>query len=237
MKKKTLIKLLILVILVSTYIFVEPVKLLINQAVFILQNVDVDVTKNYIISFGIWAPVISFFLMILQSLITLSSTYIITFANAGLFGWIKGAILSWGSAMIGAILCFGITRFYGRSLIEKLIHKGVIKAVDDFFDKYGNYAVLIARLLPFVSFNIISYLAGLTKINFWSFVIATGIGQLPVAIVYSYVGGTLTGTTKTIVTGLSLLFALFVLIAMGKKIYSNKKIFKIRSQGKIFNDI
>lgn len=222
MKKKSLIKLLLLTVLIFTYFFIEPFRLLVNQAVFILKNVDVQLAKDYILSFGIWAPIMSFFLMILQSIVAPLPAFILTFANAGLFGWINGAILSWTSSMAGAILCFWIARFYGRDVVEKLTSKGTLKSVDDFFSKYGNYAVLIARLLPFISFDIVSYAAGLTKMRFWSFVLATGIGQLPATLVYSYIGGMLTGATKTFVTGLLILFALSAIISLGKKVYDDK---------------
>ena len=42
--------------------------------------------------------------------------------------------------------------------------------------------------------------------SFSSFFIATGIGQLPATIVYSYVGGMLTGGAKLFVTGLLINF-------------------------------
>lgn len=67
--------------------------------------------------------------------------------------------------------------------------------------------MLIARLLPFVSFDFVSYFAGLTSMSFKGFMIATGIGQLPATIVYSYVGGMLTGGAKMLVTALFILFA------------------------------
>ena len=230
MKNKTLIKIGFVIASISTYFFIEPFRLLVNQAIFILQNVDVQLAKDYILSFGLWAPVISFFLMILQSLIAPLPAFIITFANAGLFGWVNGAILSWSSAMVGAMVCFWISRFYGRDTVEKITSKGALKSVDDFFDKYGNYAVLVARLLPFVSFDIVSYAAGLTKLSFWSFVIATGIGQLPATLVYSYIGGMLTGATKAFVMGLLILFALTAIIALAKKIYDDKN--KLPKEGK-----
>lgn len=72
--------------------------------------------------------------------------------------------------------------------------------------------MLIARLLPFVSFDFVSYFAGLTSMPFRGFMVATGIGQLPATIVYSYVGGMLTGGTKMLVTALLILFALAVLV-------------------------
>ena len=125
--------------------------------------------------------------------------------------------------MAGAVLCFYIARWYGRSVVEKLTSRQALDNVDGFFQQYGNYAVLIARLLPFVSFDIVSYAAGLTSMSFWSFFWATGVGQLPATIVYSYVGGMLTGGVKLFVTGLLLLFSLTVLIAMLKQWHQQRK--------------
>ncbi len=58
-------------------------------------------------------------------------------------------------------------------------------SIDEFFDKYGKYTILVCRLLPFMSFDIVSYAAGLTSMKFMPFFIATGLGQLPATIVYS----------------------------------------------------
>jgi len=216
-------KLCVFALAIGIYLFVPAVKVNVNQAFFILQNVDVDLARSYILGFGIWAPIVSFLLMILQSVAAPLPAFIITFANAGLFGWVKGAILSWSSAMAGAALCFYIARYFGRGVAEKLTSRYALESVDEFFETYGEYAVLIARLLPFVSFDIVSYGAGLTSMSFWKFFIATGIGQLPATIVYSYIGGMLTGTTRTVVTGLLLLFAVSTMVILFKKIWSKKK--------------
>lgn len=205
------------------YVFVPAVKINFNQAFFILSNVDVELAKGYILGFGIWAPIASFVLMVFQSLVAPLPAFIITFANAALFGWVKGAILSWSSAMVGAVLCFYIARYFGRDVVGRLTSHGALESVDVFFEKYGKYAILIARLLPFVSFDLVSYAAGLTSMSFWSFFVATGIGQLPATIIYSYIGGMLTGTTKTVVTALLVLFALSALTIMLKKIWTDKK--------------
>lgn len=221
-KKQYYKKLIVLALLVGVYFFVPAVKINVNQAFFILQNVDVELARDYILGFGIWAPIVSFLLMILQSVAAPLPAFIITFANAGLFGWVKGAMLSWTSAMAGAALCFFIARFFGRSVVEKLTSRYALESVDEFFDRYGEYAVLIARLLPFISFDIVSYGAGLTSMNFWKFFIATGIGQLPATIIYSYIGGMLTGTMRTVVTGLLMLFAVSTLVFLFKKVWNDK---------------
>ncbi|MCH4889951.1 TVP38/TMEM64 family protein [Acidaminobacter sp. JC074] len=211
----------ILVILVL--FMIEPVRTSFKQAIFILSSLNVDIVRGYILSYGILAPVVSFLLMVFQSIAAPLPAFMITFANAGLFGWVKGAILSWTSSMAGAALCFYLAKYFGRGLVEKLTSKLALESIDNFFDKYGNYAVLIARLLPFMSFDIVSYAAGLTSMSFWKFFIATGIGQLPATLVYSYVGGMLVGGTKMLVFGLLILFALTTMIFLFKRIYSDKQ--------------
>ena len=82
--------------------------------------------------------------------------------------------------------------------------------------------ILVCRLLPFVPFDPVSYAAGLTSLRFWPFMLATGVGQLPATIVYSWAGSLLTGGTFWLATGLSLLFALAVVISIAKNIYRER---------------
>lgn len=179
---------------------------------------DFTVLRDFVASYGAYAAALSFLLMILQSIIAPLPAFLITFANANLFGWWKGAILSWSSAMAGAAICFYIARILGRDVAEKLTSRSGLAQIDTFL-KIRKNTILICRLLPFVSFDIVSYAAGLTSMSFSSFFIATGIGQLPATIVYSYVGGMLTGGAKLFVTGLLIIFALSALIFMMRSIY------------------
>lgn len=221
--KRILMKIGVIVLVLMIYFFVTPIKVMINQMIFYLSNLDLDSLKQYILSYGALAPIISFILMLVQSVAAPLPAFLITFSNAALFGWVWGAVLSWSSAMAGAALCFFIAKFLGRDVVEKLTSKYAIDSIDKFFDKYGKYTILVCRLLPFISFDIVSYAAGLTSMEFLPFFIATGIGQLPATIVYSYVGGMLTGGTKLFVTGLLILFALTIVIYMLRKIYNEKK--------------
>ena len=222
LKKTTLVKIAVLAGVGIVCAALPPVREACQQAFAVFQNVDVADVKTYLLSFGMWAPVVSFLLMIFQSVVAPLPAFLITFANAGLFGWIPGAILSWSSAMAGAALCFFIAKYFGREVVEKLTSKTALNSVDGFFDRYGKYAILIARLLPFVSFDIVSYAAGLTSMKFWPFFWATGLGQLPATLIYSYVGGMLTGDAKAFVTGLLILFSLTVIVFMVKKMWGDK---------------
>lgn len=117
-------------------------------------------------------------------------------------------------------MCFYIARFLGRDVVERICTKGALASIEEFFEKHGKKCILIARLLPFISFDVVSYAAGLTAMDFWGFFIATGIGQLPACIVYSYVGGMLTGGTRKLFIGLMCLFALAIGIVIAKQAFA-----------------
>lgn len=226
-KKSNLIGKVIIVVLilaaVAAYLFVPSVNSLMNEIIKMFASGDFTVVKEFVESYGAYAAAVSFGLMILQSVAAPLPAFLITFANANLFGWWQGAILSWTSAMAGAAVCFYIARILGRDVVEKLTSKSGLKQIDEFFERHGRLSILIARLLPFISFDIVSYAAGLTSMSFASFFIATGIGQLPATIIYSYVGGMLTGGAKLFVTGLLILFALVGLIALIRQVYIERQ--------------
>ena len=221
--KKKIVLLSIVGIIALIYLFVEPVRTEINTAVKVLTSMGIDGVIEYIRGYGSYAAVVSFLLMILQSIISPIPAFLITLSNAAIFGWVKGAILSWTSSMVGAVMCFYISRILGRDVAVKFTGREGLKQVDTFFEDYGKYAILVARLLPFISFDIVSYAAGLTSMSLPAFVIATGLGQLPATIVYSYVGGSLTGGAQKLMIALLLLFALSIVIYAGKKYMNDKQ--------------
>lgn len=225
-KRKSARIFLIIVILLAgvSFYFIPAFRTKVTQILMLFRSMNVDSIIGYLRSFGVWAVVISFLLMMFQSIIAPLPAFLITFANAAVFGWWQGALLSWTSAMAGALVCFYIARIAGREIIEKMNKNFSLETIDEYFDRYGRHTILICRLLPFISFDFISYAAGLTAIKPLPFLIATGLGQLPATIVYSYVGSNLTGNTKTILFGLLSMFALFIAIYVCKQIYQNRQV-------------
>lgn len=207
---------------VGAYFVFPGYKAVIDDILHTFATGDFQVMREFIAKYGKQAAVLSFCLMVFQSVAAPLPAFLITFANANLFGWWQGAILSWSSAMAGAALCFYIARIFGRDVVEKLTSKSGLRAIDEFFERHGKQSILIARLLPFISFDFVSYAAGLTSMSFIGFFVATGIGQLPATIIYSYVGGMLTGGAKFVVMGLLILFSLSVLSVMLRQIYKER---------------
>ncbi|CZE45946.1 TVP38/TMEM64 family protein [Campylobacter geochelonis] len=225
--KSKLILLGIFIVAILAYLLIEPLNLWVNTSLSVIKEATVDLNLNvmaeYLRSFGSITWVVSFALMVLSCILAPIPAFIITLTNAAVFGWLNGAILSWSSAMVGAVMCFYIARILGRDVVLKIISKQALDKSDEYFQNYGVHTILICRLLPFVSFDLISYAAGLTSMKFSKFFIATGIGQLPATLVYSYFGKNLDGSGKVVFIALLAVFALSIVIYISKSIYEKRK--------------
>ncbi|MFR8165666.1 MAG: TVP38/TMEM64 family protein [Enterocloster sp.] len=97
-----LLILLALALFLIAYLTLPAVSRPINRAAAVLGSANVDAVVEYIRSFGAYAMVFSFFLMVFSSVAAPLPAFLITLSNAAIFGWWQGAILSWSSAMAGA---------------------------------------------------------------------------------------------------------------------------------------
>jgi uncharacterized membrane protein YdjX (TVP38/TMEM64 family) len=160
----------------------------VNQALGLLGRGDIAGLRDYILSFGLWAPVASCFLMVLQALVAPVPSFLITFANGLAFGVFWGWMLSLFGHVLAAAVCFGISRSLGRVPVEVLVGRTGLQSADRWFARWGVYAVFVGRLIPGVAFDVISYAAGLTRMRFRNFIFATTLGIFPQTFLYSYLG-------------------------------------------------
>lgn len=155
----------------------------------ILIGSDVSQVLEIIQSWGIAGPIISIFLMTMQAVIAPLPAVLITAANGLLFGLFWGTQVSLLGAMGGALVSFSISRWVYDNYAKRLLQgKKAAEYIETISGKHGFKIVLIARLLPIVSFDLISYAAGFSSIRTSSFALATLIGMLPATIVYTMLG-------------------------------------------------
>jgi uncharacterized membrane protein YdjX (TVP38/TMEM64 family) len=200
----------------------------VNKLVDILRHGDTQRLKYFLLSFGPWAAVISAILMIFHMVLAPFPSIVITLTNGYLFGVFWGTLLSWSSSMAGAVLCFYIARWAGRPAVEMFIGNKAINAAERFFKRYGNNSVLIARLVPAVSFDAVSYVAGVTSISLWGFFWASAIGELPATIVYSWLGQDMPTIFKYWFWAFVGIAALIVLVFTVRKALNARKASKLK---------
>jgi uncharacterized membrane protein YdjX (TVP38/TMEM64 family) len=142
---------------------------------------------NFIRSLGAWGPLGSIGLMIIHSFVPFPAEFL-TIANGMVFGPFWGVVITWVGAMLGAYASFGLTRIYGRPFVTRNVNSSQLKKLDRWVQHQGTLSLLLGRFIPLISFNLINYGAGLTKISWWTFTWTTAVGILPITIIMVTMG-------------------------------------------------
>lgn len=93
---------------------------------------------------------------------------------------------------IGSIAAYVFGFYAGRPLILRygkyiLIREKHLVTAEEWFEKWGDKATFIARLLPVIR-TVISLPAGIAKMNFKKFVFYSFVGSVPWTFMLAYVG-------------------------------------------------
>jgi len=221
------VKIAVVAVAVAAYYLLPGLQEFISNGINYLKERDFEGLRQFILAYGLWAPITSIALMTLQSAVPLVPGIAITITNAWIFGWYYGALYSWMGALLGATLDFGIARWYGRPVIQRFISPKYLCLTDKFFHRHGILAVFITRLTPIIPFKVVSYGAGLTALSLSEYILATGVGQTPAIILYSILGQNLTRSIKATVAVTSLLIFAGILVYyyrddIERRLFSNK---------------
>jgi uncharacterized membrane protein YdjX (TVP38/TMEM64 family) len=159
---------------------------------------------------GVWAPV-AFVLLSASLTVAFFPGPLLAGASGLLFGTAAGFPLSLCAAVLGASAAFLIARHAGRDPVERVAGRRVL-AIRDAVSRRGFLAILYARILPGVPYNLVNYGAGLTTIPLAVFAAATALGAAPRAFAYTALGGSLDdlGAPEAIVA-----FAVLAVMAAG----------------------
>lgn len=139
---------------------------------------------------GILAPVVYLLLLVLQAVVAPLPAPALAMAGGYIFGTFKGFLLTWLGALLGGVACFGLSRLFGRGFVAESSSMG---RLDRYVEEHGALVVFILRLIPLVSFDAISYAAGLSSLSFAKFFLATALGMAPGTFVFVYLGGASAG--------------------------------------------
>src|SRR3990172_929236 len=125
--------------------------------------------------------------------------------GAGAVGFTIFDITLYGTlgSTLGAMVGYALGRYGGRPFLNKFgkyffVTADKLKFVDNWFAKWGNYSILISRLIPLVPYKIFSIGAGIGKMKFVPFVIFTFIGTIPRTFILGYFGSLLFTTGNLI---------------------------------------
>jgi uncharacterized membrane protein YdjX (TVP38/TMEM64 family) len=148
--------------------------------------------ESFARAWGGWSAAAAILLMVLHSFVPLPAE-VIALANGMMFGPVWGVAVTWVGAMLGALLAFALARRLGRPAVRRLVPERHWRAIEGWQGRPAT--LLLLRLIPVISFNIINYAAGLAGVGWWSFAWTTALGILPLTIVSVVLGDTMLGAS------------------------------------------
>lgn len=148
---------------------------------------DEQALRNWIEDLEVWGPLAVVALMILAILVSPIPSAPIAMAAGAAYGHGWGTLYVLTGAEAGALAAFGLARILGRGVLDRWFGERLPAAL------VGSQGALmgivfVSRLLPFVSFDLISYAAGLTALSWWRFALATVAGIVPASFLLAHLG-------------------------------------------------
>lgn len=183
---------------------------------------NMDKMINYMRSLGAVGPLVVIGLMILAIVFNPLPSAPIALASGAVYGHLWGTAYIVLGAEIGALIAFMITRLTGYHWLQYFTAKkwslGWVGSQNAL-----TVMVFLSRLIPFLSFDLISYGAGLTNIAFWRFALATFLGLLPASFLLAHFGGEMVEANIQQLSIIILLLGLFVGAPLIYRLFSKRK--------------
>lgn len=184
---------------------------------------DTAVLMARIQALGIWGPVAVVVLMTAAIVMSPVPSAPIALAAGAAYGHIWGTVYVAAGAELGALVAFAIARLLGHDVLHKWFKDRLDMGL------FGSQnalmgIVFVSRLLPFVSFDLVSYAAGLTSLTVWRFAVATLAGIIPASFLLAHFGGEMAsgearriGITVVALGGLTVLPILIRLVLVRRR--------------------
>lgn len=149
---------------------------------------DVERLEMLVARAGLWGPVLIVTLMTVAVVASPIPSAPIALAAGAAYGHLWGTVQVVIGAELGALIAFGLARVLGHDVLRRVFGDRVDAGL------LGSQTALTAtvfasRLMPFVSFDMISYAAGLSRFHAWRFALATLAGIIPASFLLAHFGG------------------------------------------------
>jgi uncharacterized membrane protein YdjX (TVP38/TMEM64 family) len=152
-----------------------------------------EATRDWLLTFGILAPIIFVFLQIIQVIFPPISHYTVGIIGGFIYGPLIGGVLNWIGRIVGHTIAFFISKKFGRNKVERFLSKEDLQKLDKLLagNKDSSPQTMILffiYFLPLFPDDEVSYVAGVSKMKYKMFFWANFFGHLGGAFSLAYIG-------------------------------------------------
>lgn len=168
-----------------------------------------DSIRDWVLQFGIWAPMAALAVAAGQAVIAPLSNFFVNFAAGYIFGPWLGTLYSYVGWIVGAIAVFWLCRIFGRGFVNLFVKTERLHRFDAVMAR-GKYAIFMLFLLPGPPDDLIVYFIALSKgVSFRTFLWMILASKLPGKLATAFLGHGVASHSKNSF----IVYAVFILVS------------------------
>jgi uncharacterized membrane protein YdjX (TVP38/TMEM64 family) len=209
----SIIKLVLLILILALIVFVG-----IKTAPWLFEHAkNPEYIRKYLAGFGSYGFLVYILIQAIQVIIVVIPGDIVVICAGFIYGIPLGFVLSYFGLMLGSVVVFYISRFFGYGIVSRLIAEEKIKKISKILNSSkGTVGLFIICCIPFIPKDIMMYVAGLTPVKASRIFLAYGLSRIPTTLIWVSIGANayeknLLGIGITLVLLLVLLIIIFLL--------------------------
>ncbi|MBD3244299.1 MAG: TVP38/TMEM64 family protein [Chitinivibrionales bacterium] len=183
-----IVSLTVVVLLVGGYLLIPGVSESVQTAWQLLLSGDRQRLREWVAGFGLWGPVVLMVAYLVQMFAFAVPSWLLIVVTVIAFGPVWGSILSIAGIALAASVAYGLGLALGELTLQRMLGEKSERRMREYLERYGFWVVVIFRLAPFLSNDVISFVAGLTAMVYHSFIGATVLGITPLIVLIAILG-------------------------------------------------
>jgi len=172
---------------VILYLIIPSFRDFVKQAFDVLTSDDETPIKQWVSKFKMAGPLTLILLMVIQMFLFVVPNVFVMMVAIVSYGPVWGAVISFLGVFASSSVGYLIGKYLGPLTVQKLMSDKVRNNTAQFIKRYGVTAIAITRISSF-SNDSLSIVAGLLKMSYRKYILATLIGITPLIVLLAIYG-------------------------------------------------
>jgi len=215
LNRRSLIKFGFLIMILAGIVFIG-----IKTGPWLYENIkNPEYIRKYLAGFGSYGFLVYILIQAIQVIIVIIPGDIVVFCAGFIYGIPLGFVLSYFGLMLGSVIVFYISRFFGYEIVSRLIAEEKIKKISKVLNSSkGTVGLFIICCIPFIPKDIMMYVAGLTPVKASRIFFAYGLSRIPTTLIWVSVGANAyeKNILGLVITATVLLLLIIVVFILGR---------------------
>ena len=178
----------VIAVLVACYFLWPAFQSAIREAFTILTSGDRPRIAKWVQQFGAWGPVWLVLGFVLQMFLVVINVVLLILVAILAYGPWWGSLLALGGVVVASSIGYALGHMLGERFVGSLLGEKNEQKVVKQVQRYGAWVVVIARISPILSDDAVSFVAGLARLGYFKFLLATVGGIIPLIALLAYLG-------------------------------------------------